>query len=166
MMCKVLIFSCISAVVLMTAAYGAPLSTEKERLLKALIRDLEFLEEIKNNTQLELYTPSEKQECSWQTLQCYWTEMGTLENEIEDKDVANLQNIKKNLKSLMVGNLFTQVKKKEKKKKSVSVLVKNNARISVFMPQGTGCKICEENKQKEFPEFHQDLSNFLKSMLK
>jgi len=34
--------------------------------------------------------------------------MGTLENEIEDEDADNLRNIKKNLQSLMVGNLFTQ----------------------------------------------------------
>ena len=47
-MCKVLIFSCISAVMLMTAAYGASLSVEKEHLLRALIRDLEFLEKSKD----------------------------------------------------------------------------------------------------------------------
>ncbi|KFP54865.1 hypothetical protein N323_05549 [Cathartes aura] len=149
-MCKVLIFSCISAVMLMTAAYGASLSVEKEHLLRALIRDLEFLEKSKDKINLDLYTPNEKQECSGRTLQCYLTEMGTLENEIEDEDVDNLRNIKKNLQRLMVGNLFTQSKKK-KKKKSVSV---------------TGCKICEANDKKKFPAFHQELSNFLKSMLK
>jgi len=47
-MCKVLIFSCISAVMLMTATYGATLSTEKVRLLRALIRDLKFLEKSKD----------------------------------------------------------------------------------------------------------------------
>ncbi|KFQ24804.1 hypothetical protein N332_03842 [Mesitornis unicolor] len=149
MMCKVLIFSCISAVMLMTAAYGAPLSTEKVSLLKALIRDLKFLEKSKNKIHLDLYTPNEKQECSWQTLQCYLTEVGTLENEIEDEDADYLHNIKKNLQSLMVGKLFTQLKKK---KKCFSVR--------------TRCKICEANEKKTFPAFHQELSNFLKSMLK
>ncbi|XP_068260045.1 interleukin-15-like [Nyctibius grandis] len=135
MMCKVLIFSCISAVMLITAAYGAPLSTES--LLRALIRDLQILEKSKDKIHLDLYTPNEKQECSWQTLQCYLTEMGTLENEIEDEDVDNLRNIQKNLQSLMD-----------------------------LIPQGTGCKICEANDKKKFPAFHQELSNFLKSMLK
>lgn len=49
MMCKVLIFSCISAVMLMTAAYGAPLSKDEEgHLLKALIEDLKLLEKSKD----------------------------------------------------------------------------------------------------------------------
>ncbi|KAM6400751.1 uncharacterized protein J5M81_003861 [Pluvialis apricaria] len=137
MMCKVLIFCCISAVMLMTTAYGAPLSTEKVRLLKALIRDLKFLEKSKDNIHLDLYTPNEKQECSWRTLQCYLTEMDILENEIEDEDVHNLRNIKKNLQSLMD-----------------------------LMPVGTGCKICEANDKKKFPAFHKELNNFLISMLK
>ncbi|KAM6429242.1 uncharacterized protein O9250_001568 [Rhynochetos jubatus] len=137
MMCKVLIFSCISAAMLMTAAYGAPLPTEKEQLLMALIGDLKLLERSKDRIHLDLYTPNEKEECSRRTLQCYLTEMGTLENEIEDEDADNLQNIKKNLQSLMD-----------------------------LIPLGTGCKICEANDKKMFPEFHQELSNFLKSMLK
>ncbi|PKU39330.1 interleukin-2 precursor [Limosa lapponica baueri] len=121
---------------LMTAAYGAPLSKE-ESLLKTLIKDLEFLGKSKDKIHFDLYTPNEKQECSWQTLQCYLTEMSTLENEIEDEDFHTLQNIKKNLQSLM--DLTTP---------------------------GTGCKICEANDKKLFPAFHQELSNFLKSMLK
>ncbi|KAM6120268.1 uncharacterized protein FYW35_005331 [Pterocles gutturalis] len=137
MMCKVLIFSCISAVMLMTATYGATLSPEKVRLLRALISDLKFLEKSKHKIHLDLYTPNEKQECSWQTLQCYLTEMGTLENEIEDEDVDNLRNIKKNLQGLMD-----------------------------LIPLGAGCKICEANEKKKFPAFHQELSNFLISMLK
>ncbi|KAM7113295.1 uncharacterized protein J5F26_004638 [Ciconia maguari] len=137
MMCKVLIFSCISAVMLMTAAYGATLSTEKVLLLKALISDLKLLEKSKDTIHLHLYTPNEKQECSWRTLQCYLSEISTLENEIEDEDVDNLQNIKKNLQRLMD-----------------------------LIPLGTGCKICEANNKKQFPEFHQELSNFLMSMLK
>ncbi|KAK2519269.1 interleukin-15 [Columba livia] len=137
MMCKVLIFSCISAVMLMTTAYGASLATEKDRLLKALIKDLKFLEKSKNKIHLDLYTPNEKQECSWHTLQCYLTEMGTLENEIEDEDFHNLRNIKMNLQSLMD-----------------------------LTPQGTGCKICEAHDKKRFPAFHQELNNFLISMLK
>uniref|UniRef100_A0A8C3PT47 Interleukin n=1 Tax=Calidris pygmaea TaxID=425635 RepID=A0A8C3PT47_9CHAR len=136
MMCKVLIFSCISAVMLMTAAYGAPLSN-KESLLKTLIKDLELLGKSKDKIHFDLYTPNEKEECSWQTLQCYLTEMSTLENEIEDEDVRTVLNIKKNLQSLT--DLITP---------------------------GTECKICEANDKKLFPAFHQELSNFLKSMLK
>uniref|UniRef100_A0A663EYP3 Interleukin n=1 Tax=Aquila chrysaetos chrysaetos TaxID=223781 RepID=A0A663EYP3_AQUCH len=137
MMCKVLIFSCISAVMLMTAAYGASLSEEGDRLLKALIEDLKFLEKSKDKIHFDLYTPNEKQECSRTSLQCYLTELGTLENEIEDEDVDNLRNIKKNLQSLMG-----------------------------LIPRGTGCKICEANDKKNFPAFHQELNNLLRSMLK
>uniref|UniRef100_A0A8B9G8B4 Interleukin n=1 Tax=Amazona collaria TaxID=241587 RepID=A0A8B9G8B4_9PSIT len=137
MMCKVLILSCISAAMLMTAAYGSPLPTEKVHLLRALIRDLKLLEKSKDKIHLELYTPNEKQECSWQTLRCYLAEISTLENDIEDEDVDNLRNIQKNLQGLMD-----------------------------LIPQGTGCKICEANDKKKFPAFHQDLSNFLRSMLK
>ncbi|XP_009963435.3 interleukin-15-like [Tyto alba] len=136
-MCKLLIFSCISAVMLMTAAYRLPQPTEKVSLLKALIGDLKSLEKSKDKIHLDLYTPNEKQECSWQTLQCYLTEMDTLENEIEDKDLDNLRNIKKNLQSLRD-----------------------------LTPLGTGCKICEANDKKNFPAFHQELRNFLISMLK
>ncbi|KAM9236913.1 uncharacterized protein RG961_002479 [Leptosomus discolor] len=137
MMCKVLILSCISALMLMTAAYGAPLSTEKDQLLTALIEDLQYLEKSKDKIHLDLYTPNEKQECSWRTIQCYLAEMGTLENEMEDEDVVYLQNIKKNLSRLMD-----------------------------LTPLGTGCKICEANDKKKFPAFHRELSNFLMSMLK
>ncbi|KFP08102.1 hypothetical protein N300_14065 [Calypte anna] len=157
MMCKVLIFSCISAVMLVTAAYGAPLSTEKVQLLRALIRDLKLLEKSKNKIHLDLYTPNDNQDCSWQTLQCYLAEISTLENEIEDEDVYNLQNIKKNLQSLMVGKLSTPLKKKKKKKKK---------KKRDLIPPGTGCKICEANNKEKFPAFHQELSNFLRSMLK
>ncbi|KFQ62004.1 hypothetical protein N334_01776 [Pelecanus crispus] len=150
MMCKVLIFSCISAVMLMTAAYGAPLS-EKKHLLETLINDLQLLEKNKDKIDLKLYTPNGTQECSRRTLQCYLTEIGTLENEIEE-DGNCLQNIKKNLQGLMVGNLFTQFKKKSNKKKCFSIR--------------TGCTICEANDKKEFPAFHQELTNFLRAMLK
>ncbi|KFV14117.1 hypothetical protein N340_11030 [Tauraco erythrolophus] len=142
MMCKALIFGCIAALMLVTAAYGATLSREeeisiKEQLLNTLIVDLNLLEQSKDKIHLDLYTPNEKQECSWQTLQCYLSEIGTVENEIEDEDADTLQNIQKNLQSLM--NLI---------------------------PRGTGCKICEANDKKKFPAFHQELTNFLRSMLK
>ncbi|KFZ64073.1 hypothetical protein N321_12961 [Antrostomus carolinensis] len=137
MMCKVLIFSCISAVMLMTAAYGAHLPREEESLLKTLIRDLQLLEKSKDKIHLELFTPNEKEECNQQALQCYLTEMDALQYEIKHEDADNLQNIKKNLESL-----------KE------------------LIPPGTGCKTCEAHDKKEFPAFHQELSNFLKSMLK
>uniref|UniRef100_A0A8B9MCE9 Interleukin n=1 Tax=Accipiter nisus TaxID=211598 RepID=A0A8B9MCE9_9AVES len=138
MMCKVLIFSCISAVMLMTAAYGAPLSKDEEgHLLKALIEDLKLLEKSKDKIHFELYTPDEKHECNQTSLQCYLRELSTLENEIEDEDVDNLQNIIKNLQSL-----------------------------TVLTPQGHRCKICEANQKKNFTAFHHELNNLLKSMLK
>ncbi|XP_049671530.1 interleukin-15-like [Accipiter gentilis] len=142
MMCKVLIFSCISAVMLMTAAYGAPLSKDEEgHLLKALIEDLKLLEKSKDKIHFELYTPDEKHECNRTSLQCYLRELSTLENEIEDEDVDNLQNIIKNLQSLTAGN-------------------------QVLIPQGNRCKICEANQKKNFTAFHHELNNLLKSMLK
>lgn len=54
MMCKVLIFGCIAAVILMTAAYGVPLEKpklspeEKQKLLEASIADLALLKHIDN----------------------------------------------------------------------------------------------------------------------
>lgn len=54
MMCKVLIFGCIAAVILMTAAYGAPLKktklspAQKEAHLQASIIDLTLLKDIDN----------------------------------------------------------------------------------------------------------------------
>ncbi|KFP24026.1 hypothetical protein N325_00515, partial [Colius striatus] len=137
MMCKVLIFSCISVVMIMTATYGAPVPPEKTSLLKALLKDLKYLQNSTDKIHLDLYTPNEKEECSRQTLQCYLTEMGTLANEIQDMDVGYLRNIIKNLQCL----------------KDV-------------LPHGTGCKICEANDKKEFSGFHQELTSFLTSMLK
>ncbi|EOB04307.1 hypothetical protein Anapl_04704, partial [Anas platyrhynchos] len=57
-MCKVLIFSCLSVLMLMTTAYGAPLS-EKDNTLKTLIKDLENLGTSMNGIDLELYTPND-----------------------------------------------------------------------------------------------------------
>lgn len=54
MMCKVLIFGCVAAVILMTAAYGVPLNktqlspAEREARLEASITDLELLKKIDN----------------------------------------------------------------------------------------------------------------------
>lgn len=49
MMCKVLIFGCIAAVILTTAAYGAPLSlAQRKQHLEAAILDLELLKDIEN----------------------------------------------------------------------------------------------------------------------
>lgn len=56
MMCKILIFGCTAAVILMTTAYGAPLekttlspTTKEEALiLQALISDLALLKDIDN----------------------------------------------------------------------------------------------------------------------
>nr|AFR11496.1 interleukin-2 precursor [Anser indicus] len=141
-MCKVLIFSCLSVVMLMTTAYGAPLS-EKNDTLTTLIKDLENLGTSMKKINLELYTPNEKQECSWQTLQCYLKEIVTLENEIEDEDEIEDENV------------F-----------SVRNIEKNLQKHTDLIPPGTGCKICEANDKKEFPEFHRELTNFLRSMLK
>uniref|UniRef100_A0A8C4JUP7 Interleukin n=1 Tax=Dromaius novaehollandiae TaxID=8790 RepID=A0A8C4JUP7_DRONO len=136
MMCKVLIFSCIS-VMLMTAAYGAPLSPppEKGDILRTLITDLKILEKSFNKIHLDFYTPNERQECSHQILQCYLTEMAILEHEIDDDGADNLKNIQKNLQELMYYSR-------------------------------TGCKACEAYDKKKFPAFHQELNNFLISMLK
>ncbi|KAM6361110.1 uncharacterized protein FN964_003738 [Alca torda] len=165
MMCKVLIFSYISAVMLMTAAYGTPLSPE-ERLLRTLIKDLQFLAKSKDKIHFDLYTPNEKQECRWQALQCYLTEMDTLENEIEDEDVDNLENIKKNLQSLMKNLTYSScINVKTSWQESYHQPTKISVLQELSTP-GTGCKICEANDKKKFPAFHQELSNFLKSMLK
>uniref|UniRef100_A0A8C2STK4 Interleukin n=3 Tax=Coturnix TaxID=9090 RepID=A0A8C2STK4_COTJA len=142
-MCKVLIFACISVAMLMTTAYGATLPPKEQDILPTLISDLELLEKSKNKIHLELYTPSETQECIHQTLQCYQKEIITLRKEIEDEpEIENkvrtaLQHIENNLDTLMEQT-----------------------------PIGGECKICEANDKKSFPDFHQKLTDFLRSMHK
>ncbi|KAM9192940.1 uncharacterized protein V3H86_002565 [Mergus octosetaceus] len=140
-MCKVLIFSCLSVLMLMTTAYGAPLS-EKADTLTTLIKDLENLGTSMNEIDLELYTPNDTKECSWQTLQCYLKEIVTLEKEIEDEDEIEDENVS-----------------------SVRNIKMNLQKLTDLIPPGTGCNICEANA-KNFPEFRRELTNFLRSMLK
>nr|AFD33647.1 interleukin-2 [Gallus gallus]CAE17662.1 Interleukin-2 [Gallus gallus]CAJ77493.1 interleukin-2 [Gallus gallus] len=143
MMCKVLIFGCISVAMLMTTAYGASLSSAKRKPLQTLIKDLEILENIKNKIHLELYTPTETQECTQQTLQCYLGEVVTLKKETEDDTeikeefVTAIQNIEKNLKSLTGLN-----------------------------HTGSECKICGANNKKKFPDFLHELTNFVRYLQK
>ncbi|NXB24432.1 IL15 protein, partial [Rhagologus leucostigma] len=139
MMCKVLVFGCIAAVILMTAAYGAPLLTEllpaqKEELLKASIMDLAQLKNFKNNF-LDFYTPNDKQECNQTTLECYLRELEVLKQDVGEEDQTHIINIKKNLDYFKVGNSSDPT-----------------------------CKTCESNEKKKFPEFCQELKSFLQFM--
>ncbi|NWU25415.1 IL15 protein, partial [Dyaphorophyia castanea] len=140
MMCKVLIFGCIAAVILMTAAYGAPLLTElppaQEELLRASIMDLEQLKNFKNDYS-GFYTPNDKQECYRTTLECYLRELEVLKEEVGEEDRRHIINIKKNLDDFKAGSSSDPT-----------------------------CKRCESHKQKKFPEFHQELKSFLQRMLK
>uniref|UniRef100_A0A8C0ZKE4 Interleukin n=1 Tax=Cyanistes caeruleus TaxID=156563 RepID=A0A8C0ZKE4_CYACU len=131
-MCKVLTFGCIAAVILMTAAYGAPLElspAQKEQRLKASIIDLEFLKDIDNNF-LDFYTPNDKRECNHTTLACFLKELKVLKQDQEG--------LHQSLKS--------------------SVLQDPDF-------SNPTCKKCESNEKKKFPEFHQEMTNFLQSML-
>ncbi|NWV68777.1 IL15 protein, partial [Malurus elegans] len=143
MMCKVLIFGCIAAVILMTAAYGAPLTeapelspAQKEECLKASIKDLKRLKNIENNY-LDFYTPNDKQECNHKTLECYLKELNVLIQDSEGEDHIHLMNIKKNLQDFKVHG---------------------SSKLT--------CKKCEAHEKKKFPEFQQELSSFLQSLLK
>ncbi|NXB66209.1 IL15 protein, partial [Struthidea cinerea] len=139
MMCKVLIFGCIAAVILMTTAYGAPFTTElppaqQEELLRASMRDLAQLKNIENNF-LDFYTPNDKQECNRATLECYLTELKVLKEDVEEENQRHIINIEKNLGYFKVGNSTNPT-----------------------------CKKCESNEKKKFPEFLQELNSFLQSM--
>ncbi|NWW68432.1 IL15 protein, partial [Ifrita kowaldi] len=144
MMCKVLIFGCIAAVILMTAAYGAPLTTAlpPAQLLRASISDLEQLKNIENNF-LDFYTPNDKQECNQTTLECYLTELKVLKKDVEGENQRHIINIEKNLGYFKVGNL-----------------------LQVNNSSNPTCKKCESNEKKKFPEFRQELNSFLQSMLR
>ncbi|NXR56125.1 IL15 protein, partial [Hippolais icterina] len=140
MMCKVLIFGCIAAVILMTAAYGAPLEktklspAQKEEHLRASIKDLALLKDFNNNF-LDFYTPNDKRECNHTTLACFLKELKVLEQDVEEKDKQVVINIKKNLEDFKDPDFSNPT-----------------------------CKKCESNEKKKFPEFHQEMTSFLQSM--
>ncbi|NXO37787.1 IL15 protein, partial [Locustella ochotensis] len=135
MMCKVLIFGCIAAVMLMTAAYGAPLEkTKKQQCLEASITDLGLLKDIDNNF-LDFYTPDDKRECNQTTLACFLKELRVLEQDVEEKDKQHVINIVKNLEELKDPDFSNPT-----------------------------CKKCESNQKKKFPEFHQEMTGFLQSL--
>ncbi|RLV96388.1 hypothetical protein DV515_00012662 [Chloebia gouldiae] len=142
MMCKVLIFGCIAAVILMTAAYGAPLKktklspAQKEAYLQASIIDLTLLKDIDNNF-LDFYTPNDKQECNHTTLACFLKELKVLKQDVEEEDKQLVINIEKNLEDFMDPDFSNPT-----------------------------CKKCEANEKKKFPEFHQEMTRFLQSMQK
>ncbi|NXF19642.1 IL15 protein, partial [Rhodinocichla rosea] len=136
-MCKVLIFGCVAAVILMSAAYGAPLNkTQKAARLEASILDLELLKNIDNNF-LDFYTPNDRQECNHTTLACFLKELEVLKQDVEEDKQQTVINIKKNLEDFMDPNFSNPT-----------------------------CKKCEANEKKKFPEFHQEMTRFLQSMQK
>ncbi|NWT91483.1 IL15 protein, partial [Urocynchramus pylzowi] len=141
-MCKVLIFGCIAAVILMTAAYGAPLKktklspAQKETRLQASIIDLALLKDI-HNSFLDFYTPNDRQECNYTTLSCFLKELKVLKQDVEEEDKQLVINIEKNLEDFMDPDFSNPT-----------------------------CKKCEANEKKKFPEFHQEMTIFLQSMQK
>ncbi|NWH94384.1 IL15 protein, partial [Aegithalos caudatus] len=140
MMCKVLIFGCMAAAILMTAAFGAPLEKtklspdEKEKYLRAAINDLERLKNIDNNY-LDFYTPNDKGECNQTTLACFLKELKVLEQDVEETDKQYVINIEKNLEDFQDPDFSNPT-----------------------------CKKCESNEKKKFDEFHQEMTSFLQSM--
>ncbi|NXA60715.1 IL15 protein, partial [Mohoua ochrocephala] len=146
-MCKVLIFGCIAAVILMAAAYGAPLTPElspayEEELLKASIKDLAQLKNMRNVSG-DFLLPEDSFECNQTTLICYLKELKVLEKDLEEEDRRHIINIEKNLEHFKVGNLLQ---------------VNNTSNLT--------CKTCESNEKKKFPEFRQELNSFLQFMLR
>ncbi|NXA89753.1 IL15 protein, partial [Melanocharis versteri] len=135
-MCKVLIFGCVAAVILMTAAYGAPHKTKLMATLQALISDLALLKDIENDY-LDFYTPNDKQECNQATLSCFLKELKVLKEDVEGENNTHVTNIEKNLEDIKDPDFSNPT-----------------------------CKKCESNEKKKFPEFHQELTSFLQSMWK
>ncbi|XP_017592385.1 PREDICTED: uncharacterized protein LOC103617467 [Corvus brachyrhynchos] len=164
MMCKVLIFGCIAAVILMTAAYGAPTTTTPippAQLLSHAIMDLEQLKNIDNDF-LDFYTPNDKQECSQTTLECYLAELKVLKEDVEGENQTHITNIEKNLNKLKVGNLLQVLPKKR-----IQECYPQSIKFSVLQVGNSSnptCKKCESNEKKKFPEFRQELESFLQSM--
>ncbi|NXT99962.1 IL15 protein, partial [Buphagus erythrorhynchus] len=147
-MCKVLIFGCIAAVILMTAAYGASLGkpTPKQQRLEASITDLELLKHIDNNF-LDFYTPNDKRECNHTTLACFLKELNVLKQDVEEEDMRHVINIEKNLE--------------ESYHQSMKFSVLQDPDFS-----NPTCKKCESNEKKKFAEFHREMTSFLQSMQK
>ncbi|NWT72676.1 IL15 protein, partial [Prunella himalayana] len=140
-MCKVLIFGCIAAVILMTAAYGAPLKktklspAQKEAYLQASMLDLALLKDINNVSDFLLSEDSF--ECNHTTLACFLKELKVLKQDVEEEDKRLVINIEKNLEDFMDSDFSNPT-----------------------------CKKCEANEKKKFPEFHQEMTRFLQSMQK
>uniref|UniRef100_A0A8C3RDL2 Interleukin n=1 Tax=Cyanoderma ruficeps TaxID=181631 RepID=A0A8C3RDL2_9PASS len=136
-MCKVIIFGCIAAAILLTAAYGAPVEkTEKEILLEALLSDLELLKGIDNvSGDFLLAEDSFVFECNHATLACFLKELKVLEQDVDEKYKQHVNNIVKNLEDLQDRGFSNPT-----------------------------CKKCEANEKNKFPEFHKAMTSFLQSM--
>ncbi|CAN8209590.1 unnamed protein product [Coccothraustes coccothraustes] len=174
-MCKVLILGCVAAVILMTAAYGVPLTktqlspAEKEACLEASITDLGLLGKIDNNF-LDFYTPNDREECNHTTLACFLKELKVLIHDVEEEDKRIIINIEKNLEDFMVSNLLQVLPKKKGLK---NCFTNRSYHQSIKFPvlqepdfSNPTCKKCEANEKKKFPEFHQEMTRFLHSMRK
>uniref|UniRef100_A0A8C9MG08 Interleukin n=1 Tax=Serinus canaria TaxID=9135 RepID=A0A8C9MG08_SERCA len=147
-MCKVLIFGCVAAVILMTAAYGVPLNktqllpAEREARLEASITDLELLKKI-DNVSGDFLLSEDSFECNHATLACFLKELNILKQDVEGEDKQLVINIEKNLEDFMVSNLLQD--------RDFS---------------NPTCKKCEANEKKKFAEFHEEMTRFLQSMKK
>uniref|UniRef100_A0A8C3M988 Interleukin n=1 Tax=Geospiza parvula TaxID=87175 RepID=A0A8C3M988_GEOPR len=136
-MCKVLIFGCVAALILMSAAYGAPLNkTQKAERLEASIIDLGLLKNI-DNVSGDFLLYEDSFECNHTTLACFLKELEVLKQDVEEDKQQLVINIKKNLEDFMDPNFSNPT-----------------------------CKKCEANEKKKFPEFHQEMTRFLQSMQK
>ncbi|XP_066041189.1 interleukin-15-like [Chamaea fasciata] len=140
MMCKVMIFGCIAAAILLTAAFGAPYDkttlspTTKAGRLKDSLKDLELLKGIDNNF-LDFYTPNDRWECNHTTLACFLKELKVLEQDVDDKYKQHVINIEKNLEDFKDHGFSNPT-----------------------------CKKCEANEKKKFPEFRREMISFLQLM--
>uniref|UniRef100_A0A8D2NGY3 Interleukin n=1 Tax=Zonotrichia albicollis TaxID=44394 RepID=A0A8D2NGY3_ZONAL len=136
-MCKALIFGCVAAVILMSAAYGAPLNwTQKAARLEASIADLGLLKDF-DNVSGDFLLPEDSFECNHTTLACFLKELEVLKQDLEEDKQQPVINIQKNLEDFMDPNFSNPT-----------------------------CKKCEANEKKKFPEFHQEMTRFLQSMQK
>uniref|UniRef100_A0A8D2NN06 Interleukin n=1 Tax=Zosterops lateralis melanops TaxID=1220523 RepID=A0A8D2NN06_ZOSLA len=136
MMCKVIIFGSIAAAILLTAAYGVPVEKTKIEALRASLSDLDLLKGI-DNVSGDFLLSEYSFECNHTTLACFLKELKVLEQDVDEKDKQHVKNIMKNLEDLQDPGFSNPT-----------------------------CKTCEVNGKKKFPEFHKEMTGFLRSMLK
>ncbi|NXQ27757.1 IL15 protein, partial [Alaudala cheleensis] len=104
--------------------------------LQVAMLNLEKLKDIDNDF-LDFYTPNDKRECNYATLTCFLKELKVLEQDVEETQKQHIRNILKDLEDFQDPGFSNPT-----------------------------CKKCESHEKKKFPEFRQEMTNFLQSLKK